>query len=109
MSHPDRTAYGNRIRRVQVFHPLLATGVNARFEGAANAARADAERIGGNAQALRQLATALDSLSFRVPIVFDRELALLRLQLLQAAVEALEPRLLNRREIVAVAHRGRLE
>jgi hypothetical protein len=70
---------------------LFATAVDTGFQRGTNAAGTNRERIGGNAQPCRQFPPSLDFLTLRIPVVLDDQLALLRLQLLQTALEALIP------------------
>jgi|SRR6185436_19823718 len=85
--------------------PIGRTGaksftVQARHERVADATDADAERIHGDAEALRQFAPPLDSLPARLAVVLDDQLALIRPQRSQAALEPLEPLFADREPFV---------
>src|SRR5262249_35469459 len=89
--------------------PAFAAGVDADLKGVSDPARPDPQGIHGDAQPLGERAPTLDSLAFGVAVVLDGQVALLRLQLVQAAVEALEPLLLCRGAFVCRRHRARSE
>jgi hypothetical protein len=78
-----------------------ASPVHARHEGVANATDTDAERIHGDAEALRQIAPPLDSLPARFAVVLGDQLALIRPQRPEAAFEPIEPLFANGAPVVA--------
>src|ERR1700675_3313789 len=84
---------------------LLATGLHARFERATDSAGANAKRIHRDAQPVRHVAAAIDLLPPRVAIVLNDQLALIRLQLLQTAIEALEALLPGREAFIRLGER----
>src|SRR5262249_41561553 len=90
---------------------LLPAALHAGFEHAPDAAGPDAQRIHADPQPLGDLAAALDLLAAGVAIVIDDQLALLGLQLVEAAGGSLDAPLGQRHAIVdtskARADRGR--
>src|SRR5262249_43494735 len=66
------------------------TALHAFHQSFSDAPGTDRERIHGDAKPLGELAATLDLLLPRLGVVLDDELTLLRLQALEAAIEALE-------------------
>src|SRR5262245_32686208 len=107
MPHPERSTRGDRTRGFKTFHRLVATGPDARFQGATDPARTDPERVDGDAEALGQTAAALDALAPRLTVVLDGELPLIGLQRVQAAIETFEAAFFRCRRLVGDDGLGR--
>jgi len=72
-----------------------AAALHRRFKGIPDTADTNRKRVRRDTKPFRYVAPALDSLTTGVAIILNHQRALIRPQFLQAALEALEPLLLD--------------
>jgi hypothetical protein len=82
---------------------VVAAEFHTRHERVTNAVDANPERVQGDAQLTRQGAAPLDLLPARIPVVGHDQVALLRPQLLETSVEAVQALLADRKGLVRFA------